>query len=943
MWGREASKPVRKRSQVAFVRLFITAGLACALMGAANPGNAVYGPPAGNRPAGAPDQSNPYNTILPNGRIISPSGKSVVAGMNPLGVALSPDGRFAVVSNDDERQEGAHSAVSPKALGGYSIAVVDTRTMRLTDVFKAENTPFFLGIAALKDPKDPRQTLVIASGGPSNTMHFFHLSSAGTLREGPAYLAIAAPTDAHFANQNHAFPGSLAVSRDGRIAYVVNNLANSVTAIDIAGRRAMHSARVGYFPYSAAVAGGRLFVTDPGLMRYAALEKPVRVPEFANVAPSIDASALSVVPLERSGDVAATGGYSLPLDRVPDGMRTVGGAHPSAIVTSKDGRYAFVCMTNVDRISVVALSRVPHVVGGIDLQLFARSPYGTQPNSLALSPDGKRLYVAMAGLNAVAVLDARNPAKLHRLGLIPTGWYPAALALSPSGRYLYVANAKGIGEEPRFQGGPPYRRSSNGRIVQSSGDSNTIWGTLQRVDLLHLPLPKTTLATLRYNRVQQSVRENAVLPPLRSMRASSAIKHVVFILEENKTYDSMLGDLSDAAGRPHGNGDPNLVSFPQSVTPNLHALARDFGVADNYYSDGDESDAGHQYAAGGVATAYSEKTLLVKGGRAPLVNKNEDPEDYPRAGYIFNAAQAAGLSYRDYGDLVRLSGYDEGSAENIRDDDPSFRDVQDRTAQTTGLGGMYFLNVPAPASLRDHVDLNYPGWNLHIRDERRADEFIRDYDGLERSGQVPAFTYIWLPADHGGFGPSIPALPEEVADGDRALGKIVDYLSHRQTWGSTAIFIVPDDAQSTRDHVSEHRSYAVVVSPFAKRGYVGSRHISTVSVLKTEEEILGLPGLALNDLLAGDLADFFTSEADARPYSAISVPEQTASAEGRRIAALLLRTDQSAPDADVERSARIIGFSRRADRLAERRNSMTPGGYATAQRALYDAALHILH
>ncbi|MDP9111643.1 MAG: hypothetical protein M3M96_08425, partial [Candidatus Eremiobacteraeota bacterium] len=179
--------------------------------------------------------------------------------------------------------------------------------------------------------------------------------------------------------------------------------------------------------------------------------------------------------------------------------------------------------------------------------------------------------------------------------------------------------------------------------------------------------------------------------------------------------------------------------------------------------------------------------------------------------------------------------------------------------------------------------------------------------------------------------------------GDRALGKIVDYLSHQQSWGSTAIFIIPDDAQSTRDHVSEHRSYAVVVSPFAKRGYVGSRHISTVSVLKTEEEILGLPGLALNDLLAGDLADFFTPVADARPFMAIPVPEQTASAEGQQIAALLLRTDQSAPDADVERSARIIGFSRRADRLAERRSTMTPGDYATAQRALYDAALHILH
>ena len=925
------------------LRLLIAAGLACALLGAAAPDSTIYSAPAASRPAGAPNAAHPYDAILPNGRIVAPVGKNVVVGMNALGVALSPDGRYAIVSNDDERQRDARSSISPMARGGYTLAVVDTRTMHLTDVYTAKNTSFFLGVVALKDPNDPRRTLVIASGGPSNTVHFFRLSSAGTLRDEPAVLAIPGGAEPHFANQNHAFPGSLALSKNGRVAYSVNNLANTVTAIDIAGRRIMHSASVGYFPYDAAVADGRLFVTDPGLMRYRNLAKPVAVPQFANVAASNGASALSVLSLDRYGDVSPSGGYSLTLDRPPDGLRTVGGAQPSAIVTSKDGRYAFVCMTNVDRIAVVALTRAPHVVGGLQLRLFDRSPFGTQPNALTLSPDGKRLYVALAGINAVAVLDARNPARLHRLGLIPTGWYPTALTVSRNGRFLYVANAKGIGQEPGFAGGPPYRRDTDGRILQSFGDSNTIWATLQRIDLHRLPLAKTTLSALRYTRVPHAYAANALVPPLRSMRPSPAIKHVVFILEENKTYDSMLGDLTDAAGHPHGNGDPNLVAYPQSVTPNLHALAREFGVADNFYSDGDESDAGHQFAAGGVATAYSEKTMLVKYGRRPLVNKNEDPEDYPRAGYIFNAAQAAGLSYRDYGDLVRLSGYDEGRRKNPLDDDPNFRDLQDTAARTTGLGGLYSLDVPAPAALRDHIDLDYPGWNLRVRDERRANEFIRDYDILGKGGQTPAFTSIWLPDDHGGYGPNVPPLPEEVADGDRALGKIVAYLTHLPTWGSTAIFILPDDAQSSRDHVSEHRSYAVVVSPFAKRGYVGSRHISTVSVLKTEEELLGLGPLALGDLLASDMADFFTPAADASPYAAIAVPTQTASVEGRRIAALLLQTDQSAPDADVERSARIIAFSRRADRLAERRRTMVPSEYATAQRALFEAALHILH
>ncbi len=684
-------------------------------------------------------------------------------------------------------------------------------------------------------------------------------------------------------------------------------------------------------------------MTDPGLMQYGNLPQPERYPDFTNVpfAPD-DGSALTTVALGPDGDVenavAAT-----PMDQAPDGSSIIGGAHPSAIALSKNGRYAFICMTNVDRIAVVSLIGAPRVVGGLQLRLFDLSPYGTQPDAIVRSPDGSRLYVTLAGMNAVAVLDARNPYKLHRLGLIPTGWYPSAIAVSSNGRYLFVTNAKGIGQEPRFEGGPPYRTGAGGHVYQAAQDSNVIWATLQRIDLHKLPLEKTTFSALRYLRVAQRPHANAIVPPLRSLQRSSVIKHVVFILEENKTYDAMLGDLTDAQGRSYGLGDPSLVSFGETITPNLHELAREFGLATNLYADADESDAGHQFAAAGIATAYSEKTLLVKEGRVPLVNKNEDPEDYPRAGYLFNNAARARLTYRDYGDLIRLSGYDEGRAPNPKEDDPNFRGVDDQTAPTSGLGGLYSLDVPALAALHDHIDPDYPGWNLRIRDVRRATEFIRDFSAVTRQEAVPDLTYIWLPADHGGFGPDIPPLPEEVADGDRALGMIVDYLSHLPTWSSTAIFITPDDAQSSRDHISEHRTYAVVVSPYARRHYTGNAHLSTVSILKTEEELLGLPPLSLGDLLATDMSGFFTGTPDPAPFTAIPVPTQTASTEGRRIAALLASTDQSGPDADVERSARIVDLSRRADILAAHRSGMDPQEYASRQRALYQKALAALH
>jgi hypothetical protein len=210
-------------------------------------------------------------------------------------------------------------------------------------------------------------------------------------------------------------------------------------------------------------------------------------------------------------------------------------------------------------------------------------------------------------------------------------------------------------------------------------------------------------------------------------------------------------------------------------------------------------------------------------------------------------------------------------------------------------------------------------------------------------GRQPRYTYIWLPADHTGAGAGIPPIPEEVADGDRALGAIVGYLSHLPSWRQTALFVTADDAQSSRDHVDEYRTYAIVAGPFVKRHYVGMRHQSTVSILKTTEQILGVETLSLGDLLATDMSDFFTAKGgDAAPYEPIPVPVQTASREGNRIAALLERTDQSRADADTARGGRIVDLSRQADTLAQRRYAMKPDVYARMQAALYRRALAVV-
>ena len=843
-----------------FVALLATLAFVAAQSGAPRaqpPSPVVFEAPA-NGPAGPTSLGDPFGRVLPSGRFLHPTGRSVVTGTNALGVALSPSGRFAIVSDDDERQEKTTSALDHLSTGGYTLAVVDTKSMAVVSRYSSPMESFFVGVLAVPDPANLGGTLVLASGGGSHVVYAFDLDRDGKLTP-DAHHVIAIPTtsDERFANRGRAFPSTIVAERGGRFAGVVDNLANDVVQIDLATRSVVGTPTpVGFFPLAAAAVPGGLLVANEGLARYGALAEPATIPAFGTPADDLErASSISVV--ARQADASLVNDVSVPLDRGPDGIREIGGVHPAAVVAMRTKPYAFVAMSNIDRIVTVRLGKKPHVIGGTELRLFDRGPYGTQPDALVFSRDERRLYVALAGIDAIAVLDTTDPRHPHRIGLIPTGWFPASLALSSDGTKLFVANAKGLGNDARSH------------VTSELGDSHAIWSTLERIDLRSVNLRATTTLALSYLRAIHPPRNNPLVPQNFDGVGSSAIKHVVLILEEDKTYDAMLGDLKDSSGAPYGPGDPSYVAFDESVTPNLHALARTFGLAGNLFADAQESHAGHQFVSAGIASVYTEKTLLVNNARGPLVNANEDPEDYPRAGYIFNSLAARGKTYRDYGDYVRVSGYDEGEAIDPKRDDPHFISRDDVTAPTQGLGGLYTLDVPVLAALAGHVDTNYPGWNVRIRDERRAAEFVRDMDPLVKADQMPAFTHIWLPADHGGLGKNVPPLPEEVADGDRALGTIVEYLTHVPQWESTAIFIMPDDSQSTRDHVSVARTYAIVVSPYAKRHHLGTRHLSTVSVLKTEEELLGLPALSLGDALATDMSDFFTTVPDATPFARV--------------------------------------------------------------------------
>jgi DNA-binding beta-propeller fold protein YncE len=741
----------------------------------------VYSAPAGSRPAGA-DKIHPADAVLPNGRIAAPAGASLFVGSNPLGLALSPDGSYAVVSNDG-------------APPNSSLSVIDTKSMRIASEYRDPSASFFMGIAAARDPADPTRTVVLVSDGAAGAVRVFDLDAGGQLT--PETQAIALPA----AGGRHAFPAGIAIAPNDRTAYVADNLGDAVIAIDLASRRVLRSLPVGDFPLYVAASGHGILAAGTGLSTYEPVVPPAQEPQFTQ--PVFDPSKSSSLTVFESSGGEIGDPATVRMDSAPDGMRTVGGAEPGATLLSRNGQLAYVALANVDRVAVVSLVGEPRVVRGLDLRLYPGAPYGAEPSAEALSPNGKRLYVALAGLNAVAVLDAQRPTR-YRYGLIPTAWYPTALALSRDGRYLYVLDSKGV----------------NG------------WGLLQRVDLKRTYLVRATLDALRYNRTPAVARFNPVIPPLRSDKRSETIDHVVYVAVGTQGYDAIFGDLKDDSGNPRGNGDAGLSLYPQSVTPNLHALALSYALADNFYASDQDVDVAKEFGTAGEATLYQQLVAAAGAARAPMDDHGDDPEDYGRTGYLFNALARAGISFRDYGGLLRLSGYD---------------------------GSHYHLDVPGLDALNGNVDLGYASWNPKITDVERSTEFVADMQRYVQSDSMPSFTYVWLPTEGGTTGE---------ADADHALGSIVDFISHTPHWSSTAIFVVPEGSLGSNDHVNALRTYALVISPLARRGYVGDKNLSVASVLKTEEEIFGLSPLTLNDLLASDLADFFTDSPVPEPYQA---------------------------------------------------------------------------
>jgi len=490
------------------------------------------------------------------------------------------------------------------------------------------------------------------------------------------------------------------------------------------------------------------------------------------------------------------------------------GPHPSALALR--GSELLVALAGTDGVARVDLA-TGQVREQLTVALAPHAPPGSDPNALALSPDGRTLYVAMAGSNAVAVV--RLGAKGMRVaGLIPAGWYPTAVAASGDGRTLYVANGKG---------------NSSGANPDGTYIGNVIAGSLSII-----PVPDSA-ALRRYTSQVYALSpfSNARLrPTVRAGDRPPELKHVVYIIRENRTYDQVFGDVA------RGNGDARLAIFDNAVTPNAHAIAARWVLFDNFFVNGEVSADGHEWTNRAFAGDYNEKTWphIYSDRREWDLTSGEDLAN-PAGTYLWDAAQRKGLWVVNFGEMTEADDADSTVTRPVR------------------------TNIPG---LKDITATNYPGFVLAIADTTRARLFADSVASWDRRDRFPDLVILWLPRDHTlGRRASRPTPRAMVADNDLALGLIVERLSQSPAWSSLAVFILEDDAQNGPDHVDAHRSVLLVASPYARRDAVDSTFYTTASVLRTIEGILDLPALSQYDAGATPLWNAFTRRPDSTPFS----------------------------------------------------------------------------
>ena len=726
--------------------------------------------------------------LLANGWKVTPVGESIALSDMPLNVLLTPDGRYAIVATS--------------GYNNHELTVVDLEARKRVATEAVRQSWF--GLAA-----DADRSRIWWAGGGSNVLH-------GFTRDGETLRRVGDPEPGAEASSKDHFLGGLALSPDGQTLYSLDVDTGTIAAIDPATGAIRAQGSIGGRPYDVAIArnGSRLYVSDWAGRSVLA----------------IDPASLRVV------------------DRI--GV----GEHPNQIVAHPDDDRLFVACASSNSVSVIDSGRGV-VIETIATGLFPRAPEGSTPDAVVVAPDGETLYVANADNNCVAVVDIEEPGESAVEGFIPTGWYPTALAITLDGKDLLIGVGQGKTAPNPPEGGA---RERLGRLltqerVDIEAELKRAYlkypyvGTLLEGSLTIVPVPdEETLA-----RYTETVYENCPYsddllsaapgpegnPIPRAVGEPSPIKHVIYIIKENRTYDQVLGDIE------RGEGDPSLVMFGREVTPNHHKLAEEYVQLDNLYCNGHVSRDGHPWSTMAYNTDWIARDwMLTYSRREGIDDDDEGNLATAPSGYLWDACARAGLSYRSYGEYAGRVSTPEGAV---------FFE-----GRVPGLVGHVCPEYGIPIA---------PG--AVVRDTDKAETFLAEFRRFEAEDNLPRFIVMSLGEDHtSGTRPGAFTPQACVASNDLALGRIVEAVSKSKYWPETAIFVIEDDAQNGPDHVDSHRTVGLVASPYTRHGRLDSTQYQTVSMIRTMELILGLSPLSQFDAAATPMFAAFDAEPDTTPY-----------------------------------------------------------------------------
>lgn len=830
----------------------------------------------GERPGGG--------ALVSSNQMVTPLGMvRRIEGARPKDMALSPDGNTLAVLAQSRvllfTAGGALKATIPVKAGPLGIAwMPDSRTL-----FASGDNGQIYRIAA--------ETGTVETGGDN-------WKAAGELAAEDA--AVQRPRG-RAANPQVA---GLAVSPDGRRLYAALGIRNAVVVLDLPAGKIIGTVPVGVAPYHLALSpdGGTLFVANRG-------GRPAKAGEAS--APS----AGTAVRVDPRTDAALHGSLSFVDTQTLSAREIEAGRQPAGMAVSADGGTLYVANSDEDTVSMVDV-RARRIRRTISLRPAQDPNFGQMPTSLALSRDGRVLYVACGGANALAVVALSEPAPAvgsltparaattpagtataRLLGYIPAGWFPIAAA-ERNGQ-LFVASSKGVGSRAPDKAGKFRARGSVGTVQFIASN---VWRDLAR----HT---RQVAVNNRWGALELPARRGIAPRPVpERVGEPSLFKRVVYIIKENHTYDTDFGDM------PEGNGDPSLCLFGEEVTPNQHALARQWVLLDNTYTSGTNSADGHQWTSSSVANAYTEQNYASNARSYPY--DGGDPLAYSPEGFLWNSAVRRGKSVRVYGEFVNKPRVVDKATGKRPTWTQLWQDYKDNT-------GKFSITADTDnAALKPLLHPNYIGFPSIVSDQWRADQFLADLKKFEASGAMPALSILLLPNNHtSGTQPGMPTPRASVADNDLALGRIVEALTRSRFWKDTLIVCIEDDSQLGLDHVDGHRTLAFCISPYTRRGEVVSEPYNHTSVVRTIGLVLGLPAMNRFDRTATPMTACFTTRADFGPYihrptrvplDEMNPPASALRGEARRLAQASARLDWSDVDrADAAIVARAVWLAQR--------------------------------